>query len=65
VQQVSHPSASAASSGAAAVVLAVIVLTVLMTAVLVLACDWRHLRARSRVSLADEAERWLRDRDER
>jgi hypothetical protein len=64
VQQISHPSASAASSGDAALVLAVVVLTVLTTAVLVLACDWRHFRYRGRVSLADEAERWLREREE-
>lgn len=64
VQQISNPSTSVTSSGHAAVVLAVVVLTVLMTAVLILASEWRQVRCRSRVSLADEVERWLRDREE-
>jgi hypothetical protein len=62
VQQISDPSSSASSTGEAAVVLAVVVLCVLITAIVLLACEWWQYRQRSRVSLADEAERWLRER---
>jgi hypothetical protein len=62
VQQISDPSSSVSSSGEAAVVLAVVVLSVLVTAVVLLACEWWQFRQRGRVSLADEAERWLRER---
>jgi hypothetical protein len=64
VQQISNPSTTVTSSGHAAVLLAVVVLTVLMTAVLILASEWRQVRCRSRMSLADEAERWLREQEE-
>jgi hypothetical protein len=64
VQQISVPTGAASSPGDAAVVLAVVVLSVLVTAVLILAYQWRQVHARSQVSLAEEAERWLRERGE-